>query len=136
MKNKFPTASSCVSARSIFTMTVVLLAVVTFSFPTFRRFAATPKASAAVMATVATISGRVVDVRGRGIGRAMMSISDMTGHSMGAVTNPFGYYRLANITVGSAYVIRVSGKHFIYSQGTRAIEVMDDVSDIDFVSDN
>lgn len=120
----------------VFTFIVVSLAFVTFSFPTFRRFDATPKASAAVMASVATISGRVVDVRGKGIGRAMVLINDMTGHSKGAVTNPFGYYRLANITVGSAYVLQVSGKHFIYSRGTRTIEVMDDVSDIDFVADN
>ena len=136
MKNKIPTANWRMSARLIFTVMVVSLAVATFSFPPFLQLDATPTASAAVMASVATISGRVADVRGKGIGRAMVSINDMTGHSKVAVTNPFGYYHLANITVGLAYVLQVSGKHFIYSRGTRTIEVMDDVSDIDFTSDN
>ncbi len=47
-----------------------------------------------------SIGGRVFNQSGRGVSRALISLTDEHGNNRYAMTNPFGYYRFADISAG------------------------------------
>jgi hypothetical protein len=59
-----------------------------------------------------TAGGRIVTVTGRGIARARVTMIDSSGQPRYALTNPFGYYRFAEIQAGEVYIFTVSAKGF------------------------
>jgi hypothetical protein len=81
----------------------------------------------------ATIAGRVTAQDGRGLGGASISISDSDGTVWQAITNPFGYYTLENVTVGQTYVMEAS--HRRYSFSPRVVTVDGDLAGVDFIPD-
>lgn len=93
---------------------------------------ATLPVTAGVTAGDATITGRVLGDDGRGEFRSIVYIADAaTGIVRSTMTNPFGYYRFAELEVGKVYVISVSNKRFQYEP--RAVNLTDDFADVDFV---
>lgn len=92
---------------------------------------ATLPVTAGVTAGDATIMGRVLGNDGRGAFRSIVYISDAAGNVRSTMTNPFGYYRFAELEVGQVYVISVSNKRFQYEP--RAVNLTDDFADLDFV---
>lgn len=56
------------------------------------------------------ISGRVQTASGRGITKALVTITDGSGNTRTATTNPFGFYRFTDVAIGG-YVISVSAKN-------------------------
>jgi hypothetical protein len=81
-------------------------------------------------AASASVSGRVLDLSGRGISNARVSLQNQQGEIVWAITNPFGYYSFASVEVGQTYVVSVAHKQ--YSFNPRTISLSDDVTGLDF----
>lgn len=86
-------------------------------------------------AASAEIGGRVATQNGRGIGKAVVTI---TGGNLPAPivskTNPFGYYNFPNLESGLTYTVSVAAKGYTFTNPTRIISLQDAVSDADFTS--
>lgn len=84
-------------------------------------------------AGTAVVSGQVRDSRGRGIGRAVVSVTDPnTGIVYQARTSPFGYYQIENLEVGSTYVVTVAHKGYTFLNTTQTLTVFQDTEGVDF----
>jgi hypothetical protein len=81
-------------------------------------------------AASATISGRVLTSKGRGLVRATVVLTAPNGDVKYAVTNPRGYYRFADLEVGENYFLSVRSKRYVYE--TKTVFVTEDLADIDF----
>lgn len=83
----------------------------------------------------ASVSGRTVDSFGNGIANTRVVITDaQTGESRYAITNPFGYYTIEDLEVGSFYFLTVSNKRYTFVDDTRTFTLNDSLSDVDFVA--
>jgi hypothetical protein len=51
-----------------------------------------------------------------------------------ALTNPFGYYRFDGVEVGATYILTVEAKQHQFENPTRAVSVIDELTDVDFVA--
>ncbi|PYT01833.1 MAG: hypothetical protein DMF63_03075 [Acidobacteria bacterium] len=86
-------------------------------------------------AAPASISGRVVDSFGQGIGGARLTVTNpQTGDAHVALTNPFGYYTVTETEVGNFYVMTVSHKRYTFADDTRTFSLNDDIAGVDFVA--
>ncbi|MEP7212459.1 MAG: carboxypeptidase-like regulatory domain-containing protein [Acidobacteriota bacterium] len=86
-------------------------------------------------AAPASVSGRVVDSFGNGIGNARISVTSAgDGSSHMAVSNPFGYYTIGDLEISEFYVLSVSHKRYTFSDDTRTFSLNEDLADMDFVA--
>ena len=76
-----------------------------------------------------SVSGRVLDSNGRGLGKATVVMTFLDGSARTVLTNPFGYYRFDDVAAGQAVVLNVRSKSGTFL--TRLILVSDDVTDLD-----
>ncbi len=106
--------------------TILIKNISTFSDWTFAQLVPT--------AATATINGRVLTAGGRGINRARVTITDTNGQIRYAITNPFGYYRFADLPTGSDYVLSVSSKLYEFKQSTRFISLQENLGNEDFTA--
>ncbi len=63
----------------------------------------------------ASISGRVFGGNGRGLAKARLVLTDTNGNSRYTTTNPFGYYRFAEVESGQVYIVNVVSKKYQFS---------------------
>lgn len=84
-------------------------------------------------AASASISGRVVDSNGRGIGKVSVTVEGPNGERRRVLTGTFGYYRFDGLAVGQTYIVTVAAKRYVFDDPTRVISLFDNVSDADFV---
>lgn len=89
-------------------------------------FNATPTAASV------SISGQVTDFAGRGVNRAVVSITDASGASHTAVTNPFGYYRFKEVEAGETYIFSVSHKRYQFNP--QVVFVAEQVEQLNFTA--
>lgn len=88
-----------------------------------------------VSAATVAVSGRVTNASGNPISGAIISIDGGTlSETMYARTNPFGYYTFDGIPAGQSYILSVTAKGRTFNPSNRVLEVLDSVSDADFVS--
>lgn len=86
-------------------------------------------------AAPASISGRVVDAAGQGIGGAYIMISDVqAGSTRVVMTSPFGYYAVDDLEVASFYTLTVSHKRFVFEVDTMSFTLREDMTGVDFVA--
>ncbi len=85
----------------------------------------------AKLGTISTISGKVLTSDGRGLRNATVSITDSNGVVRLATTSSFGFYSFDNVLTGGTYTIRISSRLFRFA--TRAVQVTDNISNVDFV---
>jgi subtilisin-like proprotein convertase family protein len=78
----------------------------------------------------ANISGRVTNANGRGIYGARVALQDQEGHTVYAITNPFGYYRFLDVPGGQTYLLSVTDKRYQFAP--RTLNLVEDVADVDF----
>jgi hypothetical protein len=87
-----------------------------------------------VTAASVSISGRITDATGRPVGKANVSLTTADGQTFSALTNPFGYYRFLNISVGQTVTVNVSSKRHSFSP--QVINVTENVDNFDFTAQN
>jgi hypothetical protein len=94
-------------------------------------------AAIAPTSATATISGRISSPSGRGLSRVRVMISGGTLTAPRfAQTNAFGYYRLAGVPTGATYILSVESKQHRFAQSSRVINILEDISDVDFTGGN
>ena len=79
-----------------------------------------------------SISGRVLSSAGVAIPNAALFLQMQSGEIYLARSSPFGYYMFEGIAAGQSVFITVEHKHFTFEP--RAIMVVDNVTDLDFVA--
>ena len=79
-----------------------------------------------------SVGGRVLDTNGRGISRALVTLTVASGATRTSLTNPFGYYRFDNIRAGDSYIFEA--KHKSYSFTPQVLFVGEELSDFDFTA--
>ena len=84
-------------------------------------------------AASSSVSGRVVDSDGRGIGGAQVLMQNSAGDVQRAITNPFGYYTFPAVPSGHTYLVNVLHKRFVFEPRTVAVNT--DLTDFDFVAE-
>lgn len=86
-------------------------------------------------AAVASISGRITTSRGRGIRNVVITLTNATtGENRFVKSKAFGFYRFGDVTVGQSYILTVNAKLFQFDPNTRFINLLEDVTDADFVA--
>lgn len=91
--------------------------------------------SATPSASLATISGRVATWDGIGIGGAAITVTNAgTGDAVSVRTNPFGFYKIADLQVGLLYIVQVSHKRYEFADNTRAVTLDDNIANFDFIA--
>jgi len=85
-------------------------------------------------AAAVAVGGRVMTADGRGIGKALVTMTGTGGTVYRALTNPFGYYRFDNVAAGTTVLISVSSKSHTFEVGTRVISVSDELMDVNFIA--
>ena len=80
-----------------------------------------------------SVGGRVLNVDRNGVFRAVVTLTDMNGETRTAITNPFGYYRFENISVGETYILSVRSKRYQFAP--RVVSVVDELNDLDFTAE-
>jgi hypothetical protein len=78
-----------------------------------------------------SISGRVLTPDGRGLRNARVVITDSQGVARTVTTSSFGFYQFDDVESGGNYVIGVVSKQYRFA--SRAIQVNDTLTDVDFV---
>lgn len=75
------------------------------------------------------IGGRVT-ANGFGVPKARVSIINTTGEVRTVLTNPFGYYRFEEVSVGETYIVSVYSKRYNFAPQT--INVFEEIENFDF----
>ena len=84
---------------------------------------------AGATAASVTVSGRVLKPSGKGINRAVVTISDMMGNVRKATTNQLGYYRFDRVQVGKLYVLEAKAKNYRFDPiFLKVLDVTDNVN--------
>ena len=83
-------------------------------------------------AAAVTIGGRVLAANGRGIFGTQLLLIAPNGAIRYARTNPFGFYRFAEVATGEIYTINVFHKNRIVAP--RVISATADLSDFNFIA--
>jgi hypothetical protein len=78
------------------------------------------------------IAGRVVNSSGQGVRGAWVSLTDSSGNVRSVRTGSFGYYRFNEVPSGATYVVAVASKRYEFAP--RVVQVVDSVSDLDFIA--
>jgi hypothetical protein len=81
-----------------------------------------------------SIEGRVTTVKGRGISRAQITLTDAEGNMRVAMPNAFGYYRFLDVAAGETYILSIRSKSHQFAEPTRVITVTEDLTGADFVA--
>lgn len=85
-----------------------------------------------VTAAGVPVSGQVRDSGGKGIGKALVTITGPGGRKYQVMTNPFGYYSFENIPAGDSYFIAAEHKSFRFTP--RVLSISDAVNNLDLVA--
>ncbi|MGQ0543001.1 MAG: carboxypeptidase regulatory-like domain-containing protein [Blastocatellia bacterium] len=76
------------------------------------------------------VSGRVTDVNGTGISRAVVTLTDLSGRVRSVNTKSFGFFAFEDVPVGKSYVASVRRKGYQFN--SQVINLEDNVSDLNF----
>jgi hypothetical protein len=87
-------------------------------------------------ASTVFVGGRVTTATGRGVSKAVVTMTNSAGEQRIVLTNSFGYYRFAEVEVGETYTFTVSSKRYNFSQPTQVLSIVEETFDVNFVADN
>ena len=89
----------------------------------------TPTTAASV-----SVSGRLQTQAGYGVGKAVVLLVAPNGETRQALTNPFGFYRFDDVSVGDIYILSV--RHKVYQFNPQAILVSEDIENLNLTAAN
>lgn len=82
-----------------------------------------------------SVSGRVVNANGRGIGKVTISITNLaTGKVRSTLTNPFGYYLIDELDGAQVYTLSAYSKRHTFANPSVTFTLNDSISDFTFVA--
>jgi CSLREA domain-containing protein len=79
-----------------------------------------------------TVGGRVTTGGGRGVANVRVTLTD-GGTTLFAQTNPFGYYRFANLTPGTTYAVALMHKYYMFDP-PQYVTIDQNRSDLNFIA--
>ena len=84
----------------------------------------------------ASLGGRVMTANGRGIAKVMVTVSGgtLTAPRM-TLTSPFGYYSVGELEAGQTYIVTVGSKSYTFAVPSRTVQLVDSISNVDFVAE-
>lgn len=80
----------------------------------------------------ASISGRVLAQRGRGISGAIVRAESTNGKIISTTTNSYGYYGLKGLRTGETYVVSVDSRRYYFPISSEIVQLDDDLTGFDF----
>jgi hypothetical protein len=92
--------------------------------------------SLAPSAANVSVSGRLSDTSGTGIGGVSVTLTDSQGRSVFTKSNNFGRYSFANVRAGDVYTVSVSSKRYRFGVSAQAVNVQAAVENVDFIADS
>ncbi len=82
-------------------------------------------------AAAASIGGRVLSSNGRGLGRAVVTLTTASGETFTTITNGFGYYRFEDVFPGQTVILNVTSKRFEFAP--KVLNIGEDLYELDFM---
>jgi len=80
-----------------------------------------------------SVSGRIMTNDGFGLRNAVVTLTGSDCVTRRATSSSFGYYSFDDVMAGESYVMGVASKRYQFA--TRIVTVVDQLTDVDFVSD-
>lgn len=77
-----------------------------------------------------SFGGRITTSNGRGVFLASVALTDAQGVTRTTLTNPFGYYRFANVPTGETYTFDIKAKRYQFNPYVYA--VTEQTSEVNF----
>ena len=81
-----------------------------------------------------SISGRVTDTNGRGISRALVTVTDALGATRNVNTNSFGYFTINEIETGEVFIIQAFHKRYRFN--AQVVTPLQNVTDFNIVGES
>lgn len=82
-----------------------------------------------------SVSGRVTDSYGKGIGRATITLLDVnTSQTRTAQTGGNGYYVFEDVPVGGFYVVNAVARRYTFAQDTQSFTLIDAMQGVNFTA--
>jgi hypothetical protein len=109
----------------------------TFQFNNGNASAATTNGKLTVTASTAanvSVTGRVTNNQGRGIGNVLMTMIDSAGNQRQTQTTSFGYYRFESVAAGETITLTAKAKRYRFNLSSIVRTVGDDLSELNFIT--
>lgn len=87
------------------------------------------------IAASVTVSGKVTNLLGRGIGNVQVTLTDSQGRERTTQTTSSGYYHFDNVEAGETVMISAKAKRFRFNQSSTVRTTNQSVTDADFISE-
>ena len=87
-------------------------------------------------AAAVLLSGKVKTANGRGIRNAVITLTDQNGTRRTILTGTFGIFRFTDVEVGQTYILTVFSKRFAFASPSQTISPTEDLTEIEFISQN
>lgn len=81
-----------------------------------------------------SVSGRVINVKGGGIGNVTITLTDANGQVRSVRSNSFGYYNFDEVAAGQTYVITAFSKRFSFDEASKILNINESISDVNFIA--
>jgi hypothetical protein len=75
---------------------------------------------------------RVTNADGKSVSRAFVTLTGANGEARTALTNPFGYYRFADVAAGETYVLNVVSKCYLFTP--QVVSITEEMSELNFAA--
>ena len=85
-------------------------------------------------AAFVAVSGQVLTAGNQPIGKARVTLTSANGLTRVARTSAFGYFRFDDVEVGQTCILSVQSKRYQFTNGTQVLFIIDEISDIVFIS--
>ena len=79
-----------------------------------------------------SVAGKVQISNGRGISRAVVTITDVGGQTRYARTNQFGYFHFEDVGVGETYIFDARAKGYTFA--TQVLSIDEDIKGLNFTA--
>ena len=103
-----------------------------FGFGSFESIGYADATFLAPSSSPASISGRVLAQRGRGISGAIVKAESTSGKILSTTTNSYGYYHLKGLQSGETYVVSVESRRYYFPISSEIVQLDADLSGFDF----
>lgn len=87
-------------------------------------------------AATISISGKIRTASGQGIRNANVTLTSPNGSIRTVFTGSFGSFRFTDVEVGQTYILTIFSKRFAFANPSQIISPLEDLTNIEFVSQN